>query len=151
MRASGFGWTLHREKSIYAMPGERAFRKDVGPGLALWCMVVPSQKMESFTVEIGWSRLERYPQLSVRPSPGSHEHAHGREECVVRLGEVAFGTDHWWEIEPVLIPRDADDLMRMIAPVPAEVARSRVVPLIEEALALLERSGEPYLRAIGVA
>jgi hypothetical protein len=146
MTSSPFGWTLHREKSIYAIPGERAFRKDAGAELTLWCMVVPNQKLESFTIEVGWSRLARYPELSVRPSPGSHDEARGRDECLVRLGELSHGHDHWWEVEGG--PRAPDDLRRMIAPVSLDDARARVLPVVDEALASLQRHGEPYLAGI---
>lgn len=36
MKASRFAWRLQREKSIYVVPGERGFMKDVRPHLALW-------------------------------------------------------------------------------------------------------------------
>jgi hypothetical protein len=148
MRASSFEWKLHREKSIHAIRGEQAFRKDINQHLALWCILVPNQKLDSFTTEIGWSKLGRYPQLSVRPSPEPHDQADGREEYLVRLGDLAYGRDYWWEIAPFQVPRDANDLMRMMQPISAELARSRVLPVVEDVLALLERNGEPYLERI---
>lgn len=145
MKESTFGWQLHREKSIYAAPGERAFRKDVDRNLTLWCILVPNQKLESFTLEVGWSKLGRYPQLSVRPSPESHDRAGDREEYVVRLGELFQGEDYWWEIERFRIPTDVNDLMQSLQLIPPEQAELRVLPKVEEALAALELHGEPYL------
>lgn len=148
MKESAFGWQLHREKSVYAAHGERAFRRDMDRNLILWCIVVPNQKFESFTVEVGWSKLGRYPQLGVRPSPESHDRAGDREEYVVRLGELSRGQDYWWEIERFRVPTDVNDLMQSLQPIPPEQAESRVLPKVEEALADLERHGEPYLMLV---
>lgn len=145
MKASPFGWTLHRERSLYVVLGERAFRKDVTPRLLLWCMLVPNQKVESFTIEVGWSKLGRYPELSVRPAPESREEAWGRDEYLLRLGELSHGHDHWWEIEPFRIVTDVDEMMRIMQPIAPHEAQARVAPIVDEAFALLSRHGEPYL------
>jgi hypothetical protein len=148
MSGSRFGWKLHREKSMYVFPGERTFRKDVSPQLTLWCIFAPNQKFESFTVEVGWSRLSRFPQLTMRPCLERPAEAHGKEEYTVRLGTLIDGSDLWWEVEPFKPPRNNDELLRMMQPIPADKAKARVLPKVDEALAALERHGEPYLEQI---
>lgn len=152
MGESAFGWRLHKEKSIYAVPGERAFRRDMAAGLVLWCFWVPYDKWESFTVEIGWSRLERYPQLSMRPSFEGPDDAHGRDEYAVRLGQLSRQRDQWWEVEKFVAPTSVEEMMRTMQPIAADQAGAAMAPRVEEALADLVAFGEPFLmRVAGLA
>jgi hypothetical protein len=53
---------------LAGVPGERAYRWIVTDSQHLWVVLVPDQQREAFTIELGWSRLGRFPQLTMRPS-----------------------------------------------------------------------------------
>ncbi|AKJ27381.1 hypothetical protein [Caldimonas brevitalea] len=146
MKASPFGWQPVALKSDYVFPGERVFqRPGEAEGLLFWCVLVPHQNLEQFTFDIGWSRLGRFPELTMRPSLQRPLEAFGLPEYFGRLGEVSSGQDLWWEVEPFRAPRGLADLEKMVQPIPAETARARVTPVAERALDVLERVGVPYL------
>ncbi len=108
---------------------------------------------ESFTVEIGWSKLGRFPELGMRPSmqPPSADHAEfAQPEYVCRLGKDLLGADYWWEVEPFergLTPEQClAILQKRLDPIPADQAASRVKPHVVDAIRCLETLGLPYLQ-----
>lgn len=148
MAASPFGWQPTKPESPYHWSSDRAFSRQ-GPGeVLLWCLLVPDSKFERFTLEVGWSRRNRFPELSMRPAPTRPYDAHGLDEYLVRLGEISEGTDVWWDIEAFVAPASVDDLIAQTLKIDAPTARARVEPVAAQALDMLERFGHPYLRSI---
>lgn len=90
------------EKSLYIAPGERVFSYFASDNVRLFIVVVPDRKGGGrFTIEIGWSKLGRFPHLSMRPSPDEPT-ACGEEfrldEYMCRLGQLEKGGDKWWRL-----------------------------------------------------
>lgn len=142
-------------RSMYLNPGERVFSWEAAGAANLFVILVPHPKgPDQFTIELGWSVLGRFPELSMRPSlrlPKRGEEFQ-ESEYVCRLGEVAGGSDRWWSLAkaPVPAPTVAGALAALrerIAPLPAAEARALVQPAVADAVALLERNGVPYLEA----
>lgn len=139
--------------SAFLWPGERAFRWTPMDGHACWILLLPDKKgREPFTIEVGWSTLGRFPELSVRPSPEGPNPAReefGRDEYVCRLGNTQFGRDYWWEIERLQAPTDPAEALRTLERqtrrVSAEEASTRIAPLVDDALGAFEQHGLPYL------
>ncbi|MCB1889467.1 MAG: hypothetical protein KDH20_17800 [Rhodocyclaceae bacterium] len=144
MAAAGMGWERQALKSLWLMPGERAYARRLSDSLTGWCVLSPHAERDSFTIDIGWSRLGRFPELGMRPSALVAEVDFGRDECWVRLGELATGEDICWEVGTG-VARSMADLQAMVTPLDAATARARVLPCVEGALAALQAHGEAFL------
>ena len=133
------------------VPGERAYRWMATDNQQMWLVLVPDQKREAFTVELGWSRLCRFPQLQMRPSFARTNEAALEDEYLCRLGELSRGKDWWWTIEELPLDATQDQFMAYILaqtqPLSPGVARSRIAPYVKEAIGEFERFGLPFLRS----
>jgi hypothetical protein len=133
-------------KNNYVSAGERIFRWKMREPLHAWVVVVPHDKREAFTVELAWSRLARFPELSMRPCP---DPSPTHDECAVRLAELAGHGDRWWSLDderrPGSLEEQLDLLRASLEPVAADVAAARVQRRVDEAVLLLESHGLPYL------
>jgi hypothetical protein len=145
-------FALVKKPAILAgVPGERAYRWIFNERQHMWVVLVPDQKREAFTIELGWSRLGRFPQLTMRPSFARPKEAGSEDEYLCRLGELSRGQDWWWVIEE--LPPDFSQeqfmayIMAQTKPISPETARSRVSPFVNEAVSEFERFGLPFLRA----
>ena len=120
--------------SIYFTPGDRAFEKKAGNGTSLWISLSINPKYESFNIEIGWSKLGRWPELSMRPSSirpnGSSEFA--KEEYITRLSFLWTIDDYWFEIEPFDPNLDLEGIIEKMKPIKGDKAMKQVTPLVEE-------------------
>lgn len=142
--------------SIYILPGERAFCWTPAEPVHLWILLCPDQKdREAFTVELGWSKLGRFPELSMRPSfeaPSSGRDEFTLDEYVCRLGMLVSGLDYWWELES-LDKLDSQDaymayLQAKVSPVSPEEATRIVQPHVEDAVEKLCLYAVPYLKEV---
>jgi hypothetical protein len=140
---------VRRHGPLVGLPGERAFLRAVSTDVAQWLVLVPDPKREAFFLEVGWSRRGRFPQLTMRPSFVRPADAGREEEVLIRLRELAGENDFGWTIEePPMGATREDMLAYLIAqaePLAPEVARARVAPHVEEALAMWIRVGRPFL------
>jgi len=140
---------VRRHQPLAGIPGERAFRRAVSADVVQWLVLVPDLKREAFFLELGWSRRGRFPQLTMRPSFVRPLDAGPEEEVLVRLRELAGENDFGWVIEepPMGGTREAmlAYLIAQSAPLEPEVARARVAPLVDEALAMWIELGRPFL------
>ncbi len=136
---------------VTAWPGERAYRWPVTANQHAWVILVPDQKREAFTIELGWSRKGRFPQLNMRPSFAQPEDAGPEGEYLCRLGELAKGTDCWWVIEELPLCATQEQIMAYLMaqtkPISPETAGSRITPHVQEAIEEFERFGLPFLQA----
>jgi hypothetical protein len=85
-----------RAKSLYVWPGEVVWEDAETMGdTTLFIILSPEPKgRDQFTVELGWSRLRRFPELIQRPSlafQSEFERCYERDEATVRLSSL---TDH---------------------------------------------------------
>ena len=141
-------WRPAKPPKQHSWPGERAYRSDRSP-VALWLSLVLSPKgYNEFTIECGWSRLSRYPELSCRPSIDvfSDAEVERHQEAFFRLPLVDAQRREWWSIAgsdslslggaaracAVLSPQEADELAE---------------PLVSDAFACIA-SAEPHFHVI---
>lgn len=84
---------------IYGWPcGERAFVRK-GRGRADWLSLCFSKDgRDEFTVDIGWSYLNRYPQLPARPTSKSPAELVQSQasEAFVRVRSISESQLDWW-------------------------------------------------------
>lgn len=160
--ARRFGaWQPQPAGKPWYWPGERLYvcRRD-----DLWWVVVlePDCKdHDAFSLSVGWSRLNRVPQLSMRPSmeaPLSLQ-AMLRDEYLCPLPLLIpqrprlHGHPAPWLIDPRSASRDPLDALaafidRQRSRPSAEEARAILAPLVEDALDALQRWGIPYLEEL---
>ena len=146
-------FAANKAKSNYLFPGERAFYWNPQDTIRCWVILQPNLKgHESFTVEIGWSKLARFPELSMRPSFHSPDEGHAefaQSEYVCRLGKDTVGEDHWWEVEAFRCGLTEAEciaiLEEQLKPIPDDDAMARVKPHVLDAVERLVRLGLPYL------
>ncbi len=138
--------------TIHFIPGDRAFCRG-GPGdLRRWIVLSPSPKgLDQFTVMLGWSRLGRYPELSMvpcaeRPSPDRAEF--NSDEYLTRLPWLWTDVDRWWVVREFEAPTTPEALLASMAPVPADEALAAVAPQVDDAMERLLEYGAPYLEAL---
>ena len=140
---------VRKHEPLVGVPGERAFRRAVSPEVVQWLVVVPHQQAEAFFVEVGWSRLGRFPQLTMRPSFVRPADAGPVDEVLLRLRELAGENDMGWTIEAPPLGGTRDEMLAYMvaqtAPLAPEVARARVAPLVGEALRMWVDVGRPFL------
>lgn len=134
-----------RRKSDYIWPGERTFERQLQNETIQWVVLSPSEKDESFNVEVGWSRKNRFPALDMRPSPIPIDRALEEEEYLCRLGRLTYGSDYWWVIESSGGVMDFGSIGSSLKRIPDDTARDRVEPKVEDALHALHDIGLPFL------
>jgi hypothetical protein len=110
---------------------------------------------EAFTVEIGWSKLGRFPELSMRPSfdtPSLRRNEFELDEYVCRLGMLVSGGDYRWELEGLENPDSLEAYMvylqRKVNPVSPQQAIRVVRPHVKDAMEKLLLHGIPYLEEL---
>lgn len=139
-------------------PGERLY---VCPKEDLWWVLVLEPDIgdhDAFSVSVGWSRLARAPQLSMRPSaePPRSLQAMLRDEYLCPLSlliprrQRLYGHPLPWLLDPRSASRDPLDVLALFTHPrhgrpSAERARSELGPLVEDALEALQHWGLPYL------
>jgi hypothetical protein len=135
--------------------GKAFFRRPVDTGGCVFIVLAPNIKQDdAFFVELGWSAHDRVPDVTAWPTAfATPERTElSQPGGVVRLGDLT-GREMWTTgaIEQAM---DADDegamlayLQRQIQPLSASQAEAAMRPLVEDALAALERWGTSYLDA----
>ncbi len=146
------GFEETKVKSIYFWSGDRAFCRKVTDRLHCWIVLSPSKKdYDEFTVLIGWSKLGRYPELSMipcaqMPTPDHEEFAN--QEYLTRLPSLWTNQDQWWVVKEFQAPLTMEELAASLEPVPAAKANQAVIPLVRDAVAKLKEFGLPYLEKL---
>ncbi len=139
-----------RTGSDYLFPGERVFCWAVSGDLHLYVILTPDQRgHDAFTVELGWSRLGRFPELSMRPNimgPALDGAEFARDEAVVRLPYLT-GIPEWWTVEEIPDPLTLEALMEQQRKRSPAEAEAQVQPLLTEAMDSLETAGVEFFRA----
>jgi hypothetical protein len=126
--------------SKYFWLGDRAFLWQAGDRLSCWIVLSPSlHHQDEFNVYLGWSRLGRFPELLIVPSPDEPtpdrtEFVH--EEYLTRLPRVCSANDVPWRFDTQIELIDDDDVVMAIE------------LLVDDAMQLLELDGIPYFEAL---
>lgn len=146
-------FTEVKVNSLYLYPGDQAYRWIPSEPLHCWIVLESDKKgYDWFNVLVGWSKLARYPELSMipcmdYPTPGREEFA--KAEYLTRLSSLWDDQrDTWWEVCKFNPPTSADDLMKSMEQISAAAAREAVLPLVDDAMAKIEEYAIPYLREL---
>ncbi|WNO11571.1 hypothetical protein [Teredinibacter sp. KSP-S5-2] len=135
-------------KTIYLAPGEKAFYRELSNGIWQFVILSPNaQGHESFTIEMGWSNQQRFPEIGMRPNYDPRTGSQPSEqELILRLPHI-YGGEEFWVIEDNANPFDflGAGLKRQMQKITAEEARAKVNPLLDGALEKLSAVGLPYL------
>ena len=141
-------------KSRYAWPGSRIFRWVSDPSLHFFVELFFDPKGDdSFGVEVGWSRLGRYPELPARP--GIRDDG-SKVEHWVRLSFLESNIGGMWSLEdpdgsPGASGRGMAISSRLLAglpPLPVEQALQRVGPRVTDAVEKLINYALPYFEQV---
>ena len=141
-------------KSRYAWPGSRIFRWVSDPSLHFFVELFFDPKGDdSFGVEVGWSRLGRFPEIPARP--GGREDL-AKAEHWVRLSLLYSNVGGMWSLEePESAPgalgqRSGISAARVagLPPIPVEQALARVGPRVADAVEQLVNHALPYLQEV---
>lgn len=105
-------------KSMYIWPGETVWRRE-GAACSYFLILSPEAKGQSnaVTVELGWSRLKRFPELSQRPSlstPAQLQAAASRDEGTVRIGSLCDGSFDLLQVDEPGLQAVVDLLMEKL-------------------------------------
>ena len=114
----------------------------------MFVRLLPDSKREAFTVEVGWTRPNPFPNALNYGQPSAGRTEFNRAEFVCRLGFLFGQNDHWWHIAPGLNPFTDDVLeftKRSLEPISSAQAVSRIAPLVDDAINKLISFGLPYL------
>jgi hypothetical protein len=90
---------------------------------------------DSFTVEVGWSKSQKWPETFL-VSPVTPEQAEGKREARFRLGRLWVDEDVWWDVRPGLVKKLFKD------------SSSCVETQVADAMAHLIRDGMSYFNLI---
>jgi len=122
--------------------------KDEGP----WRFIILSPSptgADEFTVEIGWSRLQRFSDLKMRPSFVKPADAIKKEqEYLCRLPVLSMGKDYWWPVGEQLSLLKTDPLKAAIEgarKIPDEEALKTVTQVLRLVKKDLVEYGLPFL------
>ena len=94
------GYEFYSGNSEYVWSGEvvLATRRE---GVSFFVVFSPhTQDTRGFTVDVGWSRLNRFPEIDMRPcadKPDSQHTEFGQDEYFTRVGLVSGGAERWWK------------------------------------------------------
>ena len=122
-RLIGFEKTTIEKK--FRFPGKISLVKKE-PGI--WFFVIlglHSIDADKFTIEIGWSKLERFPQLS--PFPYSYFPLIIANEYACRLSWLSEQKDRWWKL------RQDEEYLESVAEEIQELLREAAFPHFEKA------------------
>lgn len=139
-------------KSIYFFPGDRAFAWAVSKEIVFWIILSPSKKdYDEFNVLVGWSKLGRYPELSMvpcaeRPSPERSEFAH--VEYLTRLPYLWTRDDDWWVVKKWVQAKNTDELKAQLEPIPSDEALGQVEPVVDDCIQKLKGFAIPFFREL---
>ncbi|CAI8838846.1 hypothetical protein [Methylocaldum szegediense] len=143
-----------KSKSIYLFPGERVYHRILENPIHCFIILVPSRKdTDEFTIEIGWSKPGRFPELGMRPSgrPTPERTEFEQAELVCRLSDFWTREDVWWPVGAVakldvLNPKDQmEALMARVKPISPDEANEAVQGPVEESIDRIIAHAVPYL------
>ena len=147
-------------KSKYLWPGERVFAWDALENLRCMIILSPHPKgLDGFCVELAWSKLMRFPELSMRPTglPKADHAEFAREEYAIRLGELLptagpQADKVGWIHQINIAERDPEKRMAalklQVQPITSAEVEQKVLPVIMEALNEIVLYGVPYFEKL---
>ena len=127
------------------------FKKNEGP----WCFIILSPSpsgADEFTVEVGWSKLQRLSELKMRPSFKKPMDAlKDEQEYLCRLSVLSMGKDYWWPVGDQLALLRTDPLRAAIEG-GRKISDEEALGTVKNVLALVKKHlveyGLPFLEKI---
>ena len=126
--------------------GERSYCYEKHDVCWLWLTVLPSPKEESFTLELGWSKQQRYPQNLGSVGALEPSKALGQPEYLCRIGRLTEAYDVWWDIDGFLRTPEGKHILGEIPGALQSNPRTRVHISVISALRLFLKVGIPFLK-----
>lgn len=135
-------------------PGQATYQWKAREKIYCFITLVPNPKgLDTYTFEIGWSTLARFPKIE---GTGSWITIHSLtpdrsefnlSECIIRLGNVYSSKDKWWPIGDNwdILKMTFDDIVNP-KKIPKEKAISDVNKNLDEVIPLLAQYGLPLLK-----
>ncbi|MEZ5472017.1 MAG: hypothetical protein R3E90_09570 [Marinicella sp.] len=148
------GFQLTKINSKYKSPGELFFVNTVDDALKLFIIISQHAKgADRFTVELGWSIINDFPQLSMRPNAETPEqiNINNTSEYICRIGTLIDGKDKWWSLKDSSILRIKDPIQKLIAQstkVDANRISTIVEPKVKDAIEKLSTYGFPFFEKV---
>jgi hypothetical protein len=144
------GFTLSKGESPYVFPRDVVFSRVIQPpGISLFVILLIDDRRESFALEIGWSTMGRFPELSPRPAgrPTPNRSEFARPEFICRLGDVSSDATKEWLILPDL--NSQSDFLSFVKETTESISPEKAIhlvkPQVQAAIEQLGRHGLPYL------
>jgi hypothetical protein len=139
-------------KSQYLWPGERDFLWDTKELVHVYVILSPSLKgHDEFTIDIGWSRLGRFPEIGARGSrsPTAERKEFQEMEFACRLSALWSDVDEFWKFydDRALMSDPMQHILSQAQDITQEQAEATVKPHVEDAIDKLVNYGLPYLDA----
>jgi hypothetical protein len=131
-------------------PGQLVFQWDVNKNLACFLILLPSQKgVDEFTIEMGWSKFGRFPELRSRPSILTpDENSYSNAEAIFRLTALSRGKDFWWKVgnqSDLIMTDPIKAILESSRKISYEEASSTVKNSIQESMSEFIQFGIPFL------
>ena len=127
--------------------GERAFVSSSNGQTHSWVVLVPSAKDDEFTVEIGWSKCGRFPELSARPWPIAPLPSPEVAECMCRIGLIAGIGDCWWHVDRFMRTAQGKEILSQLSGALQSDPATRLLVCARAAIGLVASHGVPFLAA----
>ena len=141
------GGSLWTQKSEYIFPGEVVYSLGEYGDARVFVILIPSPKEDKFTVEIAWSRNERFPQLSVRPND-MMANVETAEEYSVRLPRLVDGSDGYWSVPKKTYSDPVEAIMADMQKPTTEEALVVLKPLVDSCVDKILECGIPYVEKV---
>ncbi len=156
LRKCDNGFAVATIRSIYVGPGETIYEKIVNTTTRVFVILIPDSKREAFMLEIGWSKLGRFPELPMRPSgrPTPDRLEFERTEFVCRIEKLYDPTFSYWYIQPTINPFEdtaVDSAKSSAQPLTPDSVEKLVRPTVLAAIEKLVKFGFPYLNEYIIA
>lgn len=142
---------LQKAGAPYFWPGERVFVQNAGGSNRNVVILSPHPNgSDSFTVEIGWSRLGRTPELSARPSVvKSTDSPFELAEFVTRLGCLEEPRWEFLQIGAPISNVDPSELVNALTkqcePIDKAEIEREIASRLDTVFSALQRVGIPFL------
>ena len=118
-----------------------AYMEEASPWFTV--TLFPSQKDDEFTIEIGWSRLSRFPETYISPPPYNL----AADEILLRLGYLTDGRDFWWRLVDEIDVLNANPMDLCYEP-PIQDALDKVSPSVDDVIQKLRLLALPFFEKV---
>ena len=134
----------------FLMPGERVYKVKIGT-LSCFVFLIPHRMVDKFTLEIGWSECNDFPNITSRPSGilSADKKELKNTDFVVRIGDLIDGTDFWWTIEETGF--SLKDVLKSLKKVTKEEAERKVLPHVENAIDRIQQYVLPFFQDLAAS